>query len=230
MRKRLPRADKKLIIPGGDASPGSESTVLHGKDTQAGGDDPTVVLQEGIPIINATTLADEHQGVKQVHKELAARDDVEDWGDGFLAFPEPAHVLRGPDGAITSVVPISEIPGVELTPIQEETLAMVADAKPTPVPLNRKQRHQMISILATRLYKYYYQLPKDYPGYHPFRDGIPEYPKGAPKNLSPDANDCYPATDAQIYQWIYEFVGQRATVINKGKYGSGVQDMALRIE
>ena len=229
MRKRKARADSKLIIPGGDASP-RDDTVLHGKDTTKGGDDPTVVLQEGIPVINATTLAEEHQGVKQVHKELTERDDVEDWGDGFLAWPEPAHVLRGPDGAITSVVPLSEIPGVEFTPQEAEALAVVADAKPTPVPLNRKARHKLISILATRLFKYYQQLPRDYPGYHPFRDGIPEYPKGAPKNLTPDLNDCYHATDAQIYQWIYEFVGQRATVINKGKYGGGIQDLSLRIE
>ena len=230
MRKRLPRADKKLIIPGGDASPGRETTVLPGKDIHKGGDDPTVVLQEGIPIINATTLAEEHQGVKQVHQELVDREDSEDWGGGFISFPEPAHILRGPDGAISSVVPISEIPGVELTPAQIELASEIAEANPAPVPLNRKQRHQLISVLATRFFKYYQQLPKDYPGYHPFRDGIPEYPKGAPKGLSPDLNDCYPATDAQIYQYLYRFIGARATVINKRKFGGGIQDLALRIE
>ncbi len=59
MRKRLPRADKKLIIPGGDASPGKEPIILPGKDTEKGGDDPTVVLEDvqtSIPTIDATTL------------------------------------------------------------------------------------------------------------------------------------------------------------------------------
>ena len=233
MRKRLPRADKKLIIPGGDASPGNEPVVLPGKDTTSGGSDPTVVLEE-LPtspsLITATTLADEHQGVKAVQRELDADPDSEDWGGGFMAWPEPAHILRGPDGAITNVTPLSEIPGVELSPQERESLTKQVEGKPTPTPMNRQERHKLISILATRMFHYYNQLPKDYPGYHPFRDGIPDYPKGAPKNLSPDLNSCYPATDAQIYQWLYEFCGQRATVINKHKFGGGAQDLALRIE
>lgn len=234
MRKRLPRADKKLIIPGGDKSPGKqpkeETIVLHGKDEKKGGYDPTVVLQESIPVINATTLAEEHQGVKQVHRDLENHPDSEDWGGGFMAFPEPAHVLRGPDGNIANVTPLSEIPGVELTREQEEVAAVVADAKPTPVPLNREDRHKLISILATRMFKYYRQLPKDYPGYHPFRDGIPDVPDGSPKNLNPTGQDLHPATDAQIFQWLYKFCGARATVINKNKHGGGIQDLALRIE
>jgi len=233
MRKRLSRADKKLIIPGGDASP-SDDIILPGKDTEAGGDDPTVVLQEtqtSIPTIDATTLADEHQSAKDIQRELDRDPDSEDWGGGFMAFPEPAHILRGPDGNIVSVVPLSEIPGVELSMQAEEKIeAIQGKQREELVTLNRGDRHKLVSVIATRLYRYYEQLARDYAGYHPFRDGIPEYPKGAPKNLSPDLNDCYPATDAQIYQWIYAFVGQRATVINKNRFGSGYQDMALRIE
>jgi hypothetical protein len=232
MNKRLPRADKKLIIPGGDKSPGKapEKYVLPGKDIKAGGNDPTIVLEPGIREITATTLAEEHQGVKQVHKEVVARDDTEDWGGGMSVFPEFAHVLRGPDGAITSVVPLSEIPGVEMTERQEEAKALIADAKETPVAMTRDERHKFISILTTRMFKYYHQLARDYPGFHPFRDGIPDLPAGAPKNLAPLGEKLYPATDAQIYQWLYKTVGARATVVNKRKHGSGIQDMAVRIE
>ncbi len=232
--KRLPRADKKLIIPGGEKSPGKvpapEKYVLPGKDIQSGGDDPTIVLEPGIREITASTLAEEHQGVKQVHKELVDRKDTEDWGGGMSVFPEFAHVLRGPDGAITSVVPLSEIPGVEMTEHQKELKAVVADAKETPVPMTRKERHQFVSILASRMFKYYHQLARDYPGFHPFRDGIPDLPDGSPKNLAPNGQQLFPATDAQIYQWLYKVVGARATVVNKRKYGQGIQDMAVRIE
>ena len=239
MGKRLPRADKRLLMPGGEKqAPARETIVLPGDDRtdvpetaeERKSWEPTVVLQEGVREISATTLAEEHQGMMQVHRELAADPDSEDLGDGFNMWPEPAHVLRGPDGGITSVVPLSEIPGVELSSRDEETIAMAKDSRPTPVPLNREERHKLVSILAGRLWKYYKQLPPTYPGYHPFRDGIPDLPAGSPKNLAPDVRDLYPATDAQIYDWIYKFVGQRATVVNKNKFGAGIQDMALRIE
>ncbi len=208
-----------------------ERYVLPGKDTKAGGDDPTIVLQPSPRIITATTLAETHQGVKQIHAELVNRRDTEDWGGGMTVFPEFAHVLRGPDGAITSVVPLSEIPGVEMKSREEEALAVVADEIHTPVPMKRAERHKLISILATRLFNYYWQLTREHPGYHPFRDGLPDLPAGSPKNLTPPAGtQLYPATDAQVYQWMYKFCGQRATVINKRKFGSGIQDMALRIE
>ena len=209
----------------------SERHVLPGKDFNAGGDDPTIVVQPGRRTITATTLAEEHQGVKQVHKELVARKDTEDWGGGMTVFPEFAHVLRGPDGSISSVVPLSEIPGVEMKSKEENALAVVADAVPTPVPMGRADRHKLISILATRLFNYYGQLSMAHPGYHPFRDGLPDLPAGSPKNLAPPAGTTlYPATNAQIYQWMYEFCGKRATVLNKKKFGSGIQDMTLRIE
>lgn len=238
MSKRLPRADKKLIIPGGEkqAPPVDPNVraILHGSDIERGGDDPTVVLEEVDTTIKheitATTLADEHQSFTNITREIDKNPDSEDWGDGFMAFPEPAHILRGPDGAISSVVPLSEIPGVELSKEAEEAVAVVADAKPTPVPLNRNDRHKLVSILATRMFKYYAQLPRDYPGFHPFRDGIPDLPEGSPKNLAPQANELYPATDAQIYEWLYKFVGARATVMNKRRFGGGISDLALRIE
>lgn len=204
--------------------------LLPGKDVAAGGDDPTVVLEESPRIITATTLAEEHQGVKQVHRELSARKDTEDWGEGFTAFTEFAHVLRGPDGEITNVTPLSEIPGVKMTPLKEEEI-YVADEKPARVPLNRKQRHQFVSILTGRLFKYYNQLPPDYKGYHPFRDGIPEgLQNWDPKNLSPKDVPLFDATNGQIYDWLYKVVGARASIVNKRKYGSGIQDMAIRIE
>lgn len=233
----MTKADPRFIMDDAHSAPDEldvqpETLILPGKDKSAGGYDPTVVLQEGIPEITASTLAEEHQGVKGIHNELIQREDTEDWGDGFTAFPEFAHVLRGPDGNISSVVPFSEIPGVEFTPQMEEAAAVVADAKPSPVPLARDARHKMISILATRLWKYYNQLPKDYPGYHPFRDGLPDLPAGSPKHLAPGRDEAlHPATDAQIYDWMYKFVGQRATVINKRRFGKGhIQDLALRIE
>jgi hypothetical protein len=230
MNKRLPRADKKLIIPGADNSPGKESHVIPGKDVKAGGDDPTIVVQPGPREITATTLAEEHQGVKQVHKELKDRDDTEDWGGGMQVFPEFAHIIRGPDGAIKHVTPLSEIPGVEMTEEQKEIKAVVAEAKETPVAMTRSERHKFVSILTQRMYNYYGQLSRDYPGFHPFRDGIPDLPAGSPKNVAPGASKLYPATNAQIYQWLYKVVGARATVINKRQIGGGIADMAVRIE
>lgn len=208
----------------------TERYLLPGKDVAAGGDDPTVVLEASPRVITATTLAEEHQGVKQVHRELSARKDTEDWGEGFTAFTEFAHVLRGPDGEITNVTPLSEIPGVDFTPLTDDEI-YVADERPALVPMTRKQRHQFIAILTSRLFKYYQQLPPDYKGYHPFRDGIPEGLQNAdPKNLAPKEVPMMPATNGQIYEWLYKVVGARATIVNKRKYGRGIQDMAIRIE
>lgn len=166
----------------------------------------------------------------QVHKELQARDDTEDWGGGWTAFPEYAHILRNPDGSIASVVPLAEIPGVKMHDKEPDIPPVIAPEKPEKVPMTRAQRHKFISVLAQRMFYYYKQLAKDYPGYHPFRDGLPDLPAGAPKNLQPKGETLYPATDAQIYDWLYKFCGQRATIINKKKHGAGIQDMAVRIE
>ena len=208
----------------------TKKIVLPGKDVQAGGDDPTIVLEESPRTITATTLAEEHQGVGQVHREVSARKDTEDWGDGFTAFSEYAHILRGPDGEIVQVTPLSDIQGVEMTPLTEADI-YVADEKPRHVKMSRDQRHKFVSILTSRLFNYYRQLPNDYKGYHPFRDGVPEGLQNAdPKNLAPKEVPTMPATNGEIYAWLYKVVGARASIIHKGKYGSGIQDMALRIE
>jgi hypothetical protein len=100
--------------------------------------------------------------------------------------------------------------------------------------MNRKQRHQLISILAGRLFKYYRQLPRDFPGFNPFRDGIPSNLSDRDsRNLTPGAHkgiDLKPATDQEIHDWLYKFIGTRVSVINKRRFGTGIQDMALRIE
>ena len=204
--------------------------VLPGKDDRAGGADPTIVLESSPRVITATTLAEEHQGVKQLHRELSARKDTEDWGDGFTAFPEFAHVLRGPDGEIVNVTPLSEIPGVKMEPLREDETLTVAE-RPALVPMNRQQRHKFIAILTRRLFKYYRQLPPDYKGYHPFRDGIPEGLQNAdPKNLSAKPVKRVPATDGEIYAWLYKVCGARASIVYKRKHGTGIQDMTVRIE
>lgn len=237
MRQRLPRADKKLIMPKEAQPQALEQLVLPGDDTKPPEDEqarlgwePTVVLQETIRTVDATTLAEEHQGMKQVHQDLLSRPGAEDWGGGMTVFPEPAHILRNPDGSIKSVTPLSEIPGVEYTPEQKEAMAFVAESKPTPVPLSRKERHQLVSILALRLYNYYAQLPRDYPGYNPFRDGVPIRPESRPEALKPDPRGMYPATNAEIYEYLKKEVGKRATIINKRRFGSGIQDLALQIK
>jgi hypothetical protein len=180
--------------------------------------------------VNATTLAEEHQGMKQVHRDVLAQEGAEDWGGGMTVFPEPAHILRNPDGSIKSVVPLNEIPGVEYSERQLEVAAVVAEARPTPVPLGRKERHQLVSILALRLFNYYAQLPRDYPGYNPFRDGVPERPESRPEVLKPDASGLFPATNNEIYEYLKKEVGKRAQVINKRRFGGGIQDLALQIK
>lgn len=214
---------ERIILPGDDTRPPTEETERESWQ-------PTVVLQEGMRNVKATTLAEEHQGMRQVHKDVQRAEGAEDWGDGMTVFPEPAHILRNPDGSIKSVVPLSEIPGVEYTREDMEKKAMVAEAKETPVALNRKERHQLVTVMARRLFLYYQQLPKDYPGYHPFRDGVPERPGGRPDFLKPDPSGLYPATDGEIFEYLKQEVGKRATVINKQRFGGGIQDLAVRIE
>jgi hypothetical protein len=129
------------------------------------------------------------------------------------------------------VTPLSEIPGVKLSKEQEEGIMVANEAKPTPVILNRKERHQLKSILAGRLWKYYQQLSRQHPGYNPFRDGIPkDLPPGDPRNLSGKGVDLQPASDAEIFEWLYKVVGEKASVVDRKRFGSGIQDMAIRIE
>ena len=244
MSRRLPRADKRLILPRGDrqasASQETDPIILPGSDTAPPKDEaerkswePTIYIDPQMREIDATTLAEEHQGMKQVHRELQARDDAEDWGDGWTSFAEPAHILRGPDGSIVRITPLSEIPGIELTNQEKEQIEAVQATTPKTVPMNRDQRHKLKSILAGRMWKYYRQLPMNYQGYNPFRDGLPlELAAGDPRRLAPHKSgaELTPATDKEIYDWLYEFVGKRTSVVDKRRGFGGIQDMALRIE
>jgi hypothetical protein len=84
MNTRLPRADKRLILPGirRAVTPTEETTtvVLPGDDTEPPSDEkqkeswtPTVFFEETVREVTATTLAEEHQGVKQVTRSCRPR-------------------------------------------------------------------------------------------------------------------------------------------------------------
>lgn len=202
--------------------------IVLGEGTE---EDPAVLLTE--PGENRelvdTNLGDSHAPKRQLREHLDKTH--EDWGDGFLVQPEPVHIVRDRQGHIVQTIPLSEIPGVEYTSQQEDAAAVVAETKETPVPMSRKERTQMVAILSARLFKYYRARGPGDPRYNPFRDGLPDLPAGSPENLQPlPTTKLYPATDGQIYEWITRFIGERATVVNKGKYGGGIEDMALRIE
>lgn len=211
---------KRIILPGDGEKP-------------TAGSDPTVLLQEGIREIKATTLAD-HQADRSSFRSQI-REGKDDWGDGFFVEPEPVLVFRGHDGGIERTVPMSEIPGVrygkpELT--QQELEAKEEAKGPSRVPLPTAQREKLVSILTGRLFRYYRDRgPKD-PRYNPFRDGIPELPAGSPQHLQPlPGTDLFPATDGQIHDYLRRFVAARVTVVNKNRFGGNtIQDLALRIE
>ena len=209
----------RIILPGD----GEEPTE---------GSDPTIVVQEGIREIEDTTLADAHAPKRQLIDDLA--DGQEDWGDGFFVEPAPVVVFRGPDGGIVRTVPVGEIPGVEWS-----SGKLVPDAdpvegrpRPTPVPLGTADREKLVSILASRLWRYYRDRGPNDPRFNPFRDGIPELPAGSPEHLQPlPGTPLYPATDAQIHDYLRRFVAERVTVINKNRFGGNtIQDLALHIE
>lgn len=218
----------------------TERIILPGDGDKPDGDnsDPTIVIQEGVRTIEDTTLADAHAPTSELRRKVA--EGKEDWGDGFFMEPEPVLVQRAPDGSIVRTTPLSEIPGVhfergglvpnELTTEQKEAKAKVVDAKPTPVPLTRDQRYKLVEILAGRLFRYYQSRGPMDPRFNPFRDGIPDLPAGSPEHLEPlPGTDLYPATDAQIMDWLRRFVGERAEVINRNRFGGGIEDYALRI-
>lgn len=219
---------KQILLPG-DGAKGAE------------GSDPTIVLQEGIREIDHTTLADRDAPKRQLLAEVAEGKD--DWGDGFHVDPEPVLVQRGRDGGIVRTTPLSEIPGVHfsrgglqqdpdlITPQQAEAKVKTVEAKETPVPLSRSARTKLVEILANRLFHYYRSRGPQDPRFNPFRDGIPELPAGSPAHLQPlPGTDLYPATDGQIMDYLRRFVGQRASVINRQRFGGGIEDLALRIE
>lgn len=220
---------QRIILPG-DGERGSVDS------------DPTVILEQGeIRDIQHTNLADEHAPIGTIRRQVA--EGKEDWGDGFFVEPEPVHVLRAPDGSIVRTTPLSHIPGVHydrgklqrdiVTPEQVDREGRIKEvaAKETPHPLNRSDRTKMVEILARRLYNYWRERGPQDPRYNPFRDGLPELPAGSPEHLKPlPGTQLWPATDGQIMDYARRFVGERATVINRNRFGNSIEDLALRIE
>jgi hypothetical protein len=106
-------------------------------------------------------------------------------------------------------------------------------ARPEPVPLGTKDREKLRAILAHRLFNYYNDpaMLQNRGKYNPIRDGLPDLPAGSPQHLMPmPGTPLYPATGAQVYQWLLKFVAQRAQVIDTKKYGGGtLADLALQI-
>lgn len=212
----------------------AQRIILPGDGEEASaGSDPTIVIEEVIRDIKATTLADEHAPKRQLQQEVA--EGKEDWGDGFYVEPQPVLVQRAPDGSIVRTTPLSEIPGVEFSGgkierVDEEPLEV--EAKPTPVPLSTSEREKLVGILTTRLWRYYKERGPNDPRYNPFRDGIPELPAGSPEHLQPlPGTPLYPATDGQIRDYLRRFIVERVTVINRNRFGGNtLQDLALRIE
>ena len=208
--------------------------VLPGDDEKpTGGSDPTVVLQEGIREIVDTTIGDRDAPKGHIRRRLA--EETDDWGDGFYVDPVPVLITRGPDGSITRTQTLNEIPGVhyergQMVPDEKSEVKEV-DAVPTPHPLGRADRTKLVTILARRLYAYYRDRGPNDPRFNPFRDGIPELPSGSPAHIQPlPGTLLYPATDGQIMAYLTKFVGDRATVINRNRFGKGIEDLALRIE
>lgn len=193
-------------------------------------EDPAVFLKDKVSReIVDTTLGDRDAPRRHILAELAKTH--QDWGDGFFVNPEPQHIVRGPDGSIVRITPFSEIPGVEYTHKEEDEKALVVEARETPVPLNRQDRTKLVTILAVRMCRRWKSRGPGDPRYNPYRDGIPDLPAGSPENLQPlPTTKLFPATDGQILEWTKRFIGERASIINKNRFGGGIQDMALRIE
>ncbi len=211
---------KRIILPGDGEKATQDS-------------DPTIVLEEGIREITATTLADDQSDRSTFREQVRAGKD--DWGDGFFVEPEPVLVFRAPDGGIERTVPLSEIPGVhygERELSQEELEKKEEAAGPSRVPLPTAQREKLVSILTNRLFRYYADRGPGDPRYNPFRDGIPELPAGSPQHLQPlPGTDLFPATNGQIHDYLRRFVAARVQVVNKNRFGGNtIQDLALRIE
>ncbi|NIS19484.1 MAG: hypothetical protein GWN18_05810 [Thermoplasmata archaeon] len=182
--------------------------------------------------ITDTNLADGHAPKRQLRKELESLG--EDMGGGFVQHDIPVIVHRGPDGSIVRTTPLSEIPGVSFTPagIRLDGPAEEQKEVPTPAAIPRKERDKLVAILTTRLWKYYRQMPPEQQKYNPFYDGIPELPSGSPQHLQPiPGTPLYPATDAQVYDWLRRFVEARVKVVNRNRFGKdNLQDLAVHIE
>ncbi|KKK50874.1 hypothetical protein LCGC14_3120660 [marine sediment metagenome] len=202
--------------------------LLSGDDEEATEEsDPTVVLEEGIREITATSLGDQHASKRSIIAEIAKTS--EDWGDGFFVEPAPVLVQRDASGAIIRTTSLHEIPGVR--PVSQETEIKEVEPVPTPVPLGIADREKLVGILAHRLFRYYEDRGPGDPRFNPLRDGIPELPAGSPEHLQPlPDTPLYPATDAQIYDYLRRFIVERISVVNTNRFGGNtLQDLALRV-
>ena len=214
--------DEKIIIPGGVDEVGEES--------------PTIVFDPHVlRNIEHTTLVDTHAPEREIRKELES--GAQDLGDGFLLHDEPVLVQRGADGGIEKLTPLAELPGVHFERgkfVPDDAPPVEGRPRPAPVPLGREERRKLIDILTTRLYKNYATEAslRNRARYNPIRDGLPDLPAGSPEHLAPKpGTKLFYASEGQVYQWLKEFVGQRAQVIDTKKYGGGhLEDLALHIE
>jgi hypothetical protein len=173
-----------------------------------------------------TNLADGHAPKRQIRHQLEA--DAVDLGEGFLMQETPVLVQRDARGSIVRTTPLNELPGVDYYRGEIEEQA----PSETPAELTRDERAKLIDVLALKLFNYYRAMPPEQAKYNPFYDGLPDLPAGSPEHLQPlPTTQLYPASDGQIYQWLQRFVGQRAQVINRNRFGKdNLQDLALRIE
>lgn len=219
-----------------------ETIILPGDGKEPDGEDsdPTIILQEGFRTIEATSIGDQHTDPLVLRRGLDKNYD--DWGDGFYVDPERVLVIRNPDGGIKSLTPLNSLPGVHWQSGKlvkdDETQADIehkiknVEGKPVPHPMTRTERERFTMILATRLYNYWKSRGPNDNKFNPFRDGLPELPAGSPEHLRPlPGTVTYPATDGQIMAYARKFVGDRASVIDRRRFGVGkLQDLAIRIE
>ena len=182
--------------------------------------------------LEETTLGDRDAPKRQLIQSIPATH--EDWGGGFFVYPESVLVTRDKWGKIVRTTPLSEIEGVDPNPIDfdPEVDPVLAEQNATVVPMTREQRGKFHAILAHRLFYYYKDRGPADPRYNPCRDGIADLPAGSPEHLQPLAGtQLFPATEGQIYDWLFKFTSERATVIDKRRFGGGhLEDLAVRIE
>lgn len=208
-----------------------DKAVILGEGTD---EDPAVLLTapEAHMELEETTLGDRDAPKRQLIQSIAATH--EDWGGGFFVYPESVLVTRDKWGKIVRTTPLSEIEGVDPNPIDfdPEVDPVLAEQNATVVPMTREQRGKFHAILAHRLFYYYKDRGPADPRYNPFRDGIADLPAGSPEHLQPLAGtQLFPATEGQIYDWLFKFTSERATVIDKRRFGGGhLEDLAVRIE
>jgi len=225
------RIERELTKPG---------LLLPGDQDEGGGDSPDIILEDvTVTEITDTNLADHQADRSSFRKEL--EEGSIDLGDGFLMQEEPVIVDRDVHtGRITRLTPINELPGVEyhrgkINFADTEEKVKEAEAKEELYPLPRDQRDKIVGILAARLLKHYQKLPDSYQGYNPLRDGVPELPAGSPEFLEPlPGTPLYPATPAQVFEYLKREAGKRAHFINKQRFGDGVspdlRDLDIRIQ